>query len=56
MESDLSLIPVLTKALHGELPQTQIDRIERIRKLLIDTKNDKQNQFYKYEFPGLKQT
>lgn len=51
LESDLSLILVLVKALHSTMPQTQVDRIARIRKLLIDTKNDKSNHFFKYVFP-----
>ena len=53
LESDLSLIPLLIKALSSNLPQTQIDRIARIRKLLIDIKEDKNNKWYKYEYPGM---
>jgi hypothetical protein len=51
LESDLSLITVLIKALSSNLPQTQTDRIARIRKLLIDIKDDKKNKFFKYDFP-----
>jgi hypothetical protein len=54
LESDLSLIPILAKLAHGDLPQTQLDRIERIRKLLISIKEDKNNKWWKHEFSGLK--
>ena len=53
LESDLELIGTLVKTLHVQLPQKQIERIARIRKLLIDTKNDKNNRFFKYDFPEI---
>lgn len=49
LESDLRLIPVLVKILSSDLPPSQAERIERIRKLLNETKNNKNNHFFKYE-------